>query len=97
MLTLQNQQYMHRSHIKLYLYIIFYPHIFIIIFKVDDSYDISCPSICQRYTAGAEATHSYPQHYEQVGGQIHAPATISQGTELLVPIEYDTGWAPELV
>jgi len=54
---------------------------------VDDSYDItSCPSIYQRYTAGAEATHSYPQHYEQVGGQIHAPATISQGTELLVPI-----------
>jgi hypothetical protein len=31
----------------------------------------------------------------EVSGQLHAPVALPPGTELLVPIEKEAGWAPE--
>jgi hypothetical protein len=33
----------------------------------------------------------------EVSGQLHAPAALPPGKELLVPIGQEGGWAPELL
>jgi hypothetical protein len=43
------------------------------------------------------ATHSGPRHRKEVSGQLHVPAALLPGKEPLVPIEEESGWAPEPV
>jgi hypothetical protein len=38
----------------------------------------------------------WPRHWMEVSGQLHAPATLPPGKEPVVPIEEETGWAPEM-
>jgi len=33
----------------------------------------------------------------EAGDQLHAPAALSLGKDILVPTEQETGWAPEPV
>jgi hypothetical protein len=42
------------------------------------------------------STFSWPRHQLEVSGQLHAPATLSLGKKLQVPIRQDAGWAPDV-
>jgi hypothetical protein len=37
----------------------------------------------------------WPRHYKDMSGQLHVPAALPPKKELLVPIEYEAGWASE--
>jgi hypothetical protein len=41
--------------------------------------------------------HSWPRHWMEVIGQLHAPAAVPQGKLRAVPIGQEAGWATEPV
>jgi hypothetical protein len=43
------------------------------------------------------STFSWPCHWLEVSGELHAPATLPPRKELPVPIGHEAEWAPELV
>jgi hypothetical protein len=43
------------------------------------------------------STFSWPRHYLEVSGQLHATAALPPGKEPLVPIVYEVGWTSEPV
>jgi hypothetical protein len=43
------------------------------------------------------STFSWPRHWLEVSGQLHAPAALPPGKEPPVPFEYEVGWTAEPV
>jgi hypothetical protein len=44
-----------------------------------------------------KSTFSWPRHYSEVSGQLHAPAALLPENEHLISIGYEAGWVLEKV